>query len=103
MKAHVGHKVLGHFCWVCQRRTKAGTPGWTKADHNDGPKSTNMESVAVTWKDGTHDSGSPCIICHVPSCSYPVHAERYREINAPKQEMWELKELGEIELQNEEF
>ena len=89
MREHNGHKVLGNYCWNCRIRTKVEIPGWTKADRSDGPKSKHMEGVAVTWKDGTHDSASPCVVCHKPHCSIPVHPERYREIGYVKTDISE--------------
>lgn len=34
----------------------------------------------VVWADGTYDNSRICAECHGPSCQYPVHPDRYKEI-----------------------
>lgn len=50
----------------------------------------------VRWQDGTYDWSRKCDECQSPTCSYPTHTDRYKEIGtteSPAKDYWDWMAL----------
>ncbi len=58
-------------------------------------RTNQMDRAIVVWGDGSYDTQRECVMCGSPTCSIPVHTEKYK-----------IKVVGildQIEEQNEEL
>lgn len=81
MKQHKEHldKVLGHYCFVCKVKTRAGIPGWVKLSR--GPLvgrsvwASNTYGgfcTSIVWLNGDETKKEqPCALC-LKYCGNPV-------------------------------
>jgi hypothetical protein len=79
MNIHKGHKILGMYCWECQRYTAPRIPGWPRPQR--GPFVIRQAWASnekggfcegVVWADGKESKrGAVCSHCF-QYCTHPV-------------------------------
>ena len=88
---HKNCNILGEYDWTCKRNLSAGTPGWPRPNHSEGPY-MDMGILDVVWGDGTHDDSRECSICATHNCPNPVHGgEHYKVRLSAKAKAWDAQ------------